>query len=204
MGSFTLASASCTDKDSARASAILVMLLSCCLVGCKPGDEDFGIRLEALQAVRTPAGLAIEASQQIRLSSEARTALRHGVPLRIRIDLELEDSSRWSPDAAESFAYEIRYLPLSDHYQLTGPGIPGVGENVATRTFPRLRHVLAAMSDISLRLAASDVTPGVSEVRLRSRLDRSGMPGPMQLPVFFSPDWRHDSGWVTAHVDLSG
>jgi len=163
--------------------------------GCTSSDQDFGIRLEQLEAKQTPTGVSVRARQEIRLSAEARRALQHGVPLRIRIDLSLNGGFGLAGGDKDSFIYEIRYLPLSDHYQLTRPG----SEDPA-KTFPRLRHVLATLGNIDLNISGIQAGTNGTRVRLRSRLDHSGMPGPMQLPVYLSPEWKHDSGWVAAEV----
>lgn len=163
---------------------------------CAPADRDFGIELADLRVQRTPGGLEIRARQDVRLSSEARAALQHGVPLRLRIDLAVSGPGQWSGAEGGTFNYEIRYLPLSDLYQLSGPtaGHP-------SRSYPRLRHVLSALDKLELQLGDATGEAGAMTVKLRSRLDRSGMPGPMQLPVLLSPQWNHDSGWVSLEVE---
>lgn len=182
-----------------RGLALGGVLLSISAVACAPAKSEFGIRLSELRAERTAGGLEIHARQDVQLSGEARTALRHGVPLRLRIDLTVSGPGRWSAAEGDSFAYEIRYLPLSDHYQLSGPTAEG-----PARTFPRLRHVLAALEDVDLQLSGIVTQPGAIKVRMRSRLDRSGMPGPMQLPVLLSPHWAHDSGWISREFEVGG
>lgn len=170
---------------------------------CAPAGNDFGIRLEAPQSRVTPLGVQVRARQEIRLSREAREALRHGVPLRLAMDLKIRGEGEWRPLGENTFIYEIRYLPLSDHYQLSGPA--GVADaDAATRTFPRLRHVLAELGDVELSLPHAEPGPGRYEVRLRTRLDRKGMPAPMQLPALLSPNWDHDSGWVSSALEIGG
>jgi hypothetical protein len=199
MASFTPASASHPEPNLSGPGALLAVLLLWLASGCAPTGGDFGIRLDQLSAKQTPRGISIEIQQEVRLSSEARRALQNGVPLRIRIDLALQGKSRWSPDETSSYTYEIRYLPLSEHYQLSGPG-----EDEPARTYPRLRHALAALNDIDIQVEGNERIVGARELRLRSHLDPRGMPGPMQLPVFLSPDWKHDSGWVSAQVTGRG
>lgn len=177
-------------------AALSITLLT---AGCTPSGEDFGIQVDSLNARATATGVDVRARQVIRLSAEAREALRRGVPLRFRIDVSMRERGVWADSGEGTFTYEIRYLPLSDHYQLSGPGA-----GAQARTFPRLRHVLSALSDVQLSLAEPIARAGPYEVRVRSRLDRSGMPGPMQLPVLLSPAWNHDSGWVSSELALGG
>lgn len=175
--------------------AMLVLLSS----ACSQTQQEFGIQLTDLRASGTSKNLSIRASQEVRLSQEAREALVNGVPLRLKVELAVQNSGRGSELSLNSLTYEIRYLPLSDHYQLTGP-VAGA----APRTFPRLRHVLAELKGIEWRLGDMNNEPGGYKLRMRSHLDRSGMPGPMQLPMLFSADWVHDSGWVSHEFQVSG
>lgn len=168
-------------------------------VACAPTGEPFGIHIDSLEARTTRNGVTVRAHQEIGLSREAREALRHGVPLRITVDLNMRGDGRWRPVEESTFTYEIRYLPLSDHYQLAGPH-----SDSSARTFPRLRHLLAELGDLELNLPGSNASPGQYEVRMRSRLDRGAMPAPMQLPTLLSPNWNHDSGWVTSAVEVGG
>lgn len=167
--------------------------------GCAPTGDSFGIHIVSLEARTAHTGVAVRAHQEISLSREAREALRHGVPLRIRVDLRMRGDGQWRPAEESTFIFEVRYLPLSDHYQLAGPR-----SDSSVKTFPRLRHVLAELGDVELNLPDANATPGQFEVRMRSRLDRSAMPAPMQLPTLLSPNWNHDSGWVASDVQVGG
>ena len=193
MGSTTPASANCTNRRMSLRAWLTAVAAALLASACSSAQDGTGIQLDALNARGTASGVQIQAHQEIRLSREAREALRHGVPLRIRIDLTL---SARAPETAggsdsHSFSYEIRYLPMSDHYQLTGPDA-----EATSRTYPRLRHVLAALQNIDLQFTGLGREPGLYEIRMRSRLDRSAMPGPMQIPMLLSSDWDLDSGWV--------
>lgn len=179
--------------------SLAALLIAWLTAGCTPSTEDFGIRVDSLDARATANGVDVRAHQEIRLSAEAREALRHGVPLRLRIDVSVRERGEWAVSEEGTFTYEIRYLPLSDHYQLEGPET-----DAQARTFPRLRHVLSTLGDVQLSLAQPITHAGSYEIRMRSRLDRSGMPGPLQLPALLSPGWNHDSGWVSSEMELGG
>lgn len=173
------------------------LLLLVSTVSCAPRGNDFGIRLDDVRVERSAAGLDIHARQDIELSGDALGALQHGVALQFRIDLSLRSAGSWSDFDRRSLSYEIRYLPLSDHYRL-------LRSDGLSRTFPRLRHVMAELGDLELHVGSDALPAGKIEVRLRSRLDRSRLPGPMQLPALLSPQWALDSGWVSGSFDLSG
>jgi len=177
------------------------MLAAQTVFACAPADDRFGIHLDSLEARSTAAGVSVRARQEINLSHEAREALRHGVPLRFRIDLALRSNHPGGQSGSEnqSFDYEIRYLPLSDHYQLSA-----LDTASTPRTYPRLRHVLAALRDIELQFSGTGGEAGPYLVRMRSQLDRSAMPGPMQIPMLLSADWDLDSGWVEQEFTIGG
>jgi len=92
--------------------------------------------------------------------------------------------------------FEIRYLPLSDHYQLIADGERPLG------TFPRLRHALAALNEIVLPLPGDWNATGDWKARARCRLLERALPRPMRLPAWLSAGWRHDSGWAEDAVHL--
>jgi len=128
-------------------------------------------------------------NQSLTLSSEARKALVHGVPLTVQMELIIRNTGDQTRVKRNVRNYEIRYLPLSDHYQLTLPGASKV------RTFPRLRHVLADLSTVRLSFSTGVLPAGEYELLARIRLDKRKMPPPMRLPALFSSEWHHDSDW---------
>ena len=92
--------------------------------------------------------------------------------------------------------FEIRYLPLSEHYRLSRPD----GDD--TETFPRLRHVLAELGDLRIEVETGALPRGEYELLARSYLDKQKMPPPMRLPVLFSPRWSHESAWTSWPMDI--
>lgn len=197
MGSITHVSANPDRRRSASWHFPCCLSLALVATACAPSRQDFGIRLSDLNATASPAGIRIEARQDIRLSGDARAALRNGVPLKIRVDMALQKSGQWSATKDESIFYEIQYLPLSDRFQLSGP-LP----DDQPRTYPRLRHIIAEMASIDWQLDDISDGPGQYNLSLRSQLDRGSMPGPMQLPMLFSSQWAHDSGWVSQDFEI--
>ena len=133
--------------------------------------------------------LDVTCDQRLALSDEARDALIHGVPLTIDLELSLRDTRSQIRVANQTYSYEIHYLPLSDHYQLTDR------KNQWVRTFPRLRHVLATLSMLQVSLETGVLPSGDYELLARTRLDQKSMPPPMRLPVMLSASWQHDTSW---------
>ena len=134
--------------------------------------------------------------QNLSLSPEAREALVHGVPLTVGVELVLRGARTQTRVKKKTFHYEIRYLPLSEHYQLSGP------TESSMQTFPRLRHVLAELGNLQLSLETGALPSGEYELLARSFLDKQKMPPPMRLPVLFSPRWNHESAWTSWPLDI--
>lgn len=157
------------------------------LAGCSASTDTDRFELDRADAAWSNGSLDIRIEQRLALSDEARNALIHGVPLTIELELQLRNAVNTTRVGAETHRYEIRYLPLSNHYQLAVAG--------SVSTFPRLRHVLAQLSRLDLSLDTGALPAGEYELLARVRLDAEGMPPPMRLPVLLSAKWKHDSAW---------
>ncbi len=168
-----------------RSLLVLVALLA----GCAPAETGFGFHIKSLDALATPTGINVVVHQKLVLSREARDALDHGVPLAFQIEIAIRPAGDHRDSKREHRSFEIRFLPLSNRYQLTS------SQPFSVRTFPRLRHALAELEVVNLSIPASPAPGQETEIRARSFLDKRRMPAPMRLPVWFSSQWQHDSGW---------
>lgn len=141
----------------------------------------------------TPAyqSLDIHLRQNLELSPQAREALEHGVTLTIRLELELRNDNNMIVERRDARRFQLRYLPLSERYQFSEEATGDL------KAFSRLRHMLAAMDEFTVHLPTGPLPSGSYELRTRISLDESRLPTPMQLPAWFSPQWRHDSEWST-------
>jgi len=144
-----------------------------------------------VESTWTNGQLNVTSEQKLTLSDEARNALIHGVPLTLELELVLRNSGNQTRIGEKKSSYEIRYLPLSDYYQLS------FKDTGAVKTFPRLRHVLAALSRLNVSVETGVVPAGDYELLVRMTLDQDKMPPPMRLPVLLSAKWRHDSSWTS-------
>lgn len=172
----------------------LSLLATLLLSACSDRKGDFGFEITGLQSRVSGLRLQVELEQEIRLSQEARVALQNGVPLHLEVRAELETANE---TITASRRFEIRYMPLSDHYQLSSD------QPAYVRTFPRLRHALAELAEIEMELPLLDVADGEYPLSARSWLEKRRLPAPMRLPAWFSPDWQHDSGWQTWAVSIA-
>ena len=168
-----------------RILAVWAVLVSS--TACQPGNSGKLFELNRVDAGWENGRMTVDFEQRLQLSPEARKALVHGVPLTVEIEVILRDTSNQNRVGSDTRFYEIRYLPLSEFYQVSGL------EGSAVRTFPRLRHALAELGTVELSFETGALPSGQYELLARSRLDKSRMPPPMRLPALFSGDWEHDS-----------
>ncbi len=180
----------------ARASVVALLSAGILFTGCARQADVQYFELNRVDANWSNGKLSATVQQELKLSSEAREALVHGVPLTLQLELVFRNTGDGTPIMKNLFNYEIRYLPLSNHYQLTLP------DGVEVRTFPRLRHLLAELSSISLSFKTDEPGQGKHELMARIHLDQKKMPPPMRLPILFSAQWRHDSDWTSWPVSV--
>ena len=103
---------------SAEAIALLVAALLA-LGGCQPQAAGGEFEINAVEARWANGRMNVHTEQVLRLSDSARQALGHGVPLTVEIELILRSTVSQTRVAHELSAYEIRYLPMSEHYRVT-------------------------------------------------------------------------------------
>jgi len=180
----------------AKAGAVAILSACILITGCARQADNHHFELSRVDANWSNGRLSATVKQELKLSSEAREAMVHGVPLTLQLELVFKNSGDGTPILKHLFNYEIRYLPLSNHYQLT---LPGRGE---VRTFPRLRHLLAELSSVNLSFKTGEVADGTHKLMARIHLDQQKMPPPMRLPMLFSAEWHHDSDWTTWPVSV--
>lgn len=176
--------------DCTKTPEIPVLILLLAVIGlaaCSDPGAGNRFELDGITAAWSNGRVNATFDQSLALSGEARDALIHGVPLTVELELLLRDAGNKTRVGGDKSSYEIRYLPLSDHYQLSGP------EGV--RTYPRLRHVMADLSELDVSFDTGVLPAGEYELLARTRLDQRKMPPPMRLPVMLSSKWRHDSSW---------
>ena len=130
-----------------------------------------------------------------RLSTEAIEALHSGVPLAIRLDVEIVDPRRWwfDNDAATlQQSYKVDYHALSERYTVL---------NVNSGDQSSFGSLFAALQYLGRieRLPLID-TPVLDDdrgyyVRMRASLDQEQFPGPLRLLAFWRRDWSIASEW---------
>ena len=176
--------------NSCNMQARLFLFTLVLIAGCTRPTDDRHFQLGQVDTNWSNGQLIVTVHQKLMLSSEAREALVHGVPLTLQLELYIRPTGGRTPVIKNIYSYEIRYLPLISHYQLTQPG------SVEIRTFPRLRHLLSALSTVKQSFNMGHLPEVSYELAARTYLDHKKMPPPMRLPMLFSAQWRHDTDWT--------
>ena len=179
------------ERVGRLASPLLAALVLLTLSACSEPHQGGTFEINGVDARWASGRIDIHLDQDLQLSEEARRALRHGVPLTLEVELVLRDARTQTRVQQHNSLYEIRYLPLSERFQLSGP------QQEDARTFPRLRHALSDLGRLDVSFETGVLPSGEYELLARSFLDKSRMPPPMRLPVMFSREWNHESDWTS-------
>lgn len=178
-------------------TASIILLCAACTI---PPDEPWGLSLVQPELRWEDDRLEIEAALAVDLSPAAIEALEHGVPLTLLISTRARRDRPGVPSRSvmHRHALELRYLPLSRHWQVTDL------ETGIDLNFPRLWMLTAALGEqrrFTTGLDRDALDDHAWRVRIRAELDRSALPSPMRLPAWFSNEWRLSSPWHTWHLD---
>jgi hypothetical protein len=163
-----------------------------------PVADDAG-RFEVRSAsVELDSGVyLLSARVEFRLSSEARDALHAGVPLNIRLDVEVVHNRRfWFNNTVASLRqrFQVEYHALSERY---------IVMNINSGQQESFGSLFAALNFLGrvdkLPLLDASLLEDSREYRLRMRafLDQEKFPGPLRLLAFWRRDWSLASDWYT-------
>lgn len=154
--------------------ALAGLLLLPVLGGCL-GETPERARILEARLVRD-TGVALDITQELRFSRTMRDALDHGMSL--RLVYRVQGCATGALDALE-----LRYVPLTRHYELRRPG------EAQGRSFARRSALFAALDRVRVPLTA-EPTPGCRGT-LQVALDLTSLPTPLRLPAFLQRDqWR--------------
>ena len=180
------------------------ILLAC--VACQPAEGPASSSGQASSTVLVPLALeqpqliwrgetlGIETGLSFQPSAAIRDALSHGVAVTLVVETRIHPWRGWlaSPDQTRNHRFEIRYLPLSEHYQLK------ILKSDSTRTYPRLRLLLADLAQrrwLDTHLTRSQLGEDEWAVEVRVDIDKEQLPAPMQLSVWAHKGWQTNTEW---------
>jgi len=130
-----------------------------------------------------------------RLSMEAIGALHSGVPLGIRLDVELTHPRRWwfdNDSAGLVQAFQLEYHALSERYVVLNINS---GDQASFGSLPAALEYLGHVEQLPLIDTAVLEDDRGYDVRLRASLDQEQFPGPLRLLAFWRRDWSIASEW---------
>jgi hypothetical protein len=161
----------------------------------EPVDDPGFFQVRSAVAVLRDGVYYLDAVIDYRLSTEATDALHSGVPLAIRLDVEIVDPRRWwfdDDDAALQQSYQVDYHALSERYTVLN--INSGDQASFGSLFAALEH-LGRIERLPLIDTAVLADDRGYYVRMRASLDQEQFPGPLRLLAFWRRDWAIASDW---------
>jgi hypothetical protein len=176
---------------------VVLVLLAVVPWASAPAQEDDPGRFEirAAMAELKNGVYFLSGWVEYRLSPEAREALVSGVPLTIRLEVQLLRNRRfWFDNEAASLlqAYELEYHALSERYIVRNLNS---GEQASFATLFSALNRLGRIEELPLIDAALLEADSEYEVQIRAVLDTEEFPGPLRLLTFWRRDWSLRSDW---------
>ncbi len=174
----------------------------CLCAGCSARDSSTPGHLELLdpELAWQDGELVIIAGVDWRPTEAVIEAMEHGVPVPIRITTRSFRRYGWFRvlDRDRNHRYEVRYLPMLRSYQIADTK---TGEQ---RNYPRLHMLTDSLrrpQPWATGLSREDLDATTYRVDIRGQLDRTRLPSPMRMPVWFDPEWHAISAWQHWDID---
>lgn len=186
-----------------------MVFISLALVGCgeseQPESPPAPLTLSLINPVLQWQDdvLGIVSGIEFQPSEAVLDALNHGVAVTLVVATRIHPvhGVLASNDQTRNHRFEIRYLPLIEHYQLT---------ELKTQTsvsYPRLRLLMAALAEprfLDTHLNRRDISDRPWHVQAKADIDRERLPAPMQLSVFGDSAWQGAEDWQNWRVSIDG
>ncbi len=180
--------------------AFIIWLLSACTAD---SDRHGQLRMIDPEPRWQDDVLGIHAGIDFQPGPRIVEALNHGVTIHIRLATRV--GPRWKllavADQTRNHRFEIRYLPLIRHYELTDLK---TGEQWS---YPRLSMTLDALAEprwMDTRFTADQRAGRRWRMQARIDIDRTRLPSPMRLPVWFDRNWGLGESWHSWELRSSG
>ncbi|HTN26873.1 MAG TPA: DUF4390 domain-containing protein [Burkholderiales bacterium] len=160
-----------------------------------PEDDPGRFEIRSASAELKDGVYYLNARIDYRLSSEARMALQSGLPLTIRLDLELLKGRRFwfdADDASLRQRYQLEYHALSERFLVTNLNS---GDQASFATLFAALASLGRVEDLPVIDATLLEPDHAYDLRLRAVLDVEQFPGPLRLLAFWRRDFSLGSDW---------
>ncbi|MEE4295387.1 MAG: DUF4390 domain-containing protein [Wenzhouxiangella sp.] len=174
------------------------------LSGCQADPEQHGhLHLIDPEPRWQDEALGIWAGVDFQPGPRVIEALEHGVTIQIRVMTRVGPPWRRLAisDDPRSHRFELRYLPLVQHFELADLRMD------TQTTYPRLSMVLEELRQprwFESRLHRSRPDGPGWRLEARVEIDRTRLPSPMRLPVWFDRNWGLGEPWRTWHPEEYG
>jgi len=130
-------------------------------------------------------------------SETALDALSNGVPLTIRLDIEVERGrGYWLDEEVASLEqfYRLEYHALSEQHIVRNLN------SGASESYPSLESAVGALGTmVGFPLLDDNLVDPAEEyeVSLKADLDIESLPSPLRLLAYLTPSWWHGSDWYS-------
>jgi len=194
-----------------RACALLLALLACAsgtasaqqLIqpppppppAVEPADDPGFFQVRSAIAELRDGVYYLNAVIGYRLSTEATDALHSGVPLGVRLDIEIIHPRRWWFDddsVTLRQSYQLDYHAISERYIVLNANS---GEQISFASLFSALEYIGRIERLPLIDSAVLADDRGYYVRLRASLDQEQFPGPLRLLAFWRRDWAIASEW---------
>ncbi len=189
----------CNPRPAGGWGRALRLLLCACglsLAALRPGTAHAdGFTVESASTEVNQQFYQLDARIEYRFSPDVLAALDNGVPITLRLDIEVQRKRRWwinETIATLEQRYQLSYHAFSEQYIVRNLN------SGALYTFPTLGlavNALGTLNGLPL-LDTKFVEPDHDyEVQLRTSLDIEALPAPLRPIAYITPGWRLSSDW---------
>jgi len=183
------------DAAPRRASRWGVWLAALLALAAPVYADEFTVRAARTHLVNEVH--LLNASIDYQFSKRAMQALESGVPITVRLDIEVRRVRKYWTDklvAQLEQRYALQYHALSNLYVLRNLN------SDSSEVFRTLEAALASVGVISdLPIIDDKLLEEDSEyeVGLQTSLDIEALPSPLRPWAYVTPSWRHSSDWYS-------
>lgn len=172
------------------------MLALCLVLGTTLAQDDPGYFEVRSASVELKEDIYfLTAWIEYRLSTEARDALLSGLPLTIRVEVELLARRGFWVDTEQASLqqlYRLDFHALTERYIVTNLNS---GDQTSFPTLFSALNFIGRIDDLPLIDRALLDPDRRHDIRVRAVLDTERLPGPLRLLAFWRRDWSLGSEW---------
>jgi hypothetical protein len=179
------------------AAGLLITLLGCAVAALAQEEDPGHFDVRSARVEIAANVYLMSARLDYSLSSDARDALESGLPLRIRLEIEiLNRRPMWmdTESARLTQLYELQYHALSERYIVRTLNIESGDQDSFASLFAALEF-LGRIDRLPIIDAALLDPERSYDIRIRALLDTEQLPGPLRLLAFWRRDWSLGSEW---------